>query len=622
MYCCEKENYWIEVNNTLLNFYNKENKIYLDKYEKYKLVEQKIIYDNCDTLSTVILSSNGDISLIYINLNGELVLSSFINGKLENSIILIREAPKNSYMQIASVNNSLNIFYINEVNDISTICFRVLSNRLTLTPAVIIDGIDTKCDIPYIISADNDKLAICYVKIGYPHTIGYRTYDIKKSLWSNFKELAKCNFPISNFDFVIKDDIIAYSYTFANYRKENLICGIGKNENIKNNLIQESSPKVNLSDIYISKDNKLCLIYLLEDALKIMELEINREIKTIKDISLKNISYYNKYSYSCDKEISKNTIINVKAEDLNIFTDSNFVNSILSEDNAAETKLSSDEEDSPIVEENLSENICTFNLDEYIKPYITKIEEYEASINEIKEKLNISQDEKKKLMDNIEDLNTQLTEKDNEVSDLQNSLEESEVSLSKYEDKIKDLTKKLNEKDNSTEKEVIALKEIIDQNKIEKTNFIKIIEEKDEVIKSINENLEIKEKDFQALQVLIEENKKIENESKQEISKLNKKVLELIEDYTAADKERNEYLTEISNLEESIDYLNQIINSNNDEINFLKNNIDELNQVIEDNNNKINSLNNEIESLKEDILFFEERARSSESFIRKLFKNE
>ena len=133
---------------------------------------------------------------------------------------------------------------------------------------------------------------------------------------------------------------------------------------------------------------------------------------------------------------------------------------------------------------------------------------------------------------------------------------------------------------------------------------------------------EIKEKDFQALQVLIEENKKIENESKQEISKLNKKVLDLIEDYNAADKERNEYLNEINNLEESIDYLNQIINSNNDEINFLKNNIDELNQVIEDNNNKINSLNNEIESLKEDILFLEERAKSSESFIRKLFKNE
>ena len=75
---------------------------------------------------------------------------------------------------------------------------------------------------------------------------------------------------------------------------------------------------------------------------------------------------------------------------------------------------------------------------------------------------------------------------------------------------------------------------------------------------------------------------------KTKISKLNKKVLDLIEDYTAADNEKNEYLTEISNLEESIDYLNQIINSNNDEINFLKNNIDELNQVIEDNNNKIN----------------------------------
>lgn len=619
MYCCEKENYWIELNNRLLNFYNKENKIYLAKYENGNLVEEKVIFDKCETLNTVILSSNGDISLIYINLKGELFLSNFINGSLENNIILIREAPKNSYMQIASVNNSLNIFYINEVNDISTICFRVLSNRLTLTPAVIIDGIDTKCDIPYIISADNDKLAICYVKMGYPHTIGYRTYDIKKSIWSNFKELAKCNFPISNFDFVIKDDIIAYSYTFANYRKENIVCGIGKNDNIKNTLIQEKEPKINLSDIYISKDNKLYLIYLLEDALKINELEINKEIKTIKEINLKNIAYYNKYSYSCDKKISKNTIINVKSEELSIFTDTNFVNNILTEDNESEIKLSSLEEDSSMAEENLNENICTFNLDEYIKPYITKIEEYEVSINDIKEKLNISEDEKKKLMDNIENLNSQLTKKDNEVSDLQNSLKENNIFLSKYEDKIKELTKELNEKEDSSIEEVIALKEIINKNEIEKSDYIKTIEEKEEVIKGINKNLEIKEKDFQEL---IEKNKNLEYESKLEISNLNKKVLELVDDYNAIDNEKNEYLTEISNLEESIDYLNQIINSNNEEVDFLKNNIDELNQVIGDNNKKIDSLNNEIDSLKEDILFLEERAKSSESFIRKLFKNE
>ena len=117
----ERENFWIELKNSLLNFYNKENKIYVARYEEHKLVEENIIFDKCQTLNTVILSSDGDISLIYINLKGELFLSNFINNKLENSVILTRAVSKNNYMQIASVNNSLNIFYINEVNTISTI---------------------------------------------------------------------------------------------------------------------------------------------------------------------------------------------------------------------------------------------------------------------------------------------------------------------------------------------------------------------------------------------------------------------------------------------------------------------------------------------------------------------
>ena len=44
--------------------------------------------------------------------------------------------------------------------------------------------------------------------------------------------------------------------------------------------------------MYISEDNKLYLVYLLEDVLKIKELEVNREIRSIEDMKLKNISYY------------------------------------------------------------------------------------------------------------------------------------------------------------------------------------------------------------------------------------------------------------------------------------------------------------------------------------------
>ena len=146
----EQENFWIELKNNLLNFYKKDNKIYLAKYEEHKLIEERVIIDKCKILNSVILSKDETISLIYINLKGELFLSNFIDDTLDSSMVLTRAVSQNNYMQIASVNNSLNLFYINEVNTISTICFRVLSNKLILTPTVIIDGIDTKREVPYI----------------------------------------------------------------------------------------------------------------------------------------------------------------------------------------------------------------------------------------------------------------------------------------------------------------------------------------------------------------------------------------------------------------------------------------------------------------------------------------
>ena len=591
----ERENFWIELKNSLLNFYNKENKIYVARYEEHKLVEENIIFDKCQTLNTVILSSDGDISLIYINLKGELFLSNFINNKLENSVILTRAVSKNNYMQIASVNNSLNIFYINEVNTIRTICFRVLSNRLTLTPAVIIDGVDTRCNVPYIISASNDGLAICYVKIGYPNTIGYRTYDIKRNNWSSFKELDQCNFPIINFDFVVKGDTIAYSYIFANYRRANIVCGIGK-ENIKNNLIQEAEPTIRLSDMYISEDNKLYLVYLLEDVLKIKELEVNREIRSIEDMKLKNISYYKKYSYSCDKKISKNTIIYIKTDDLDIYTDSNFVKNVAIEKYKSTMKFPSLINDSLITEEDLNESISSLNLDEdiinkeYIRPFISKIKGYEVAINNLTEKFMISEDEKKKLMENINYLNTQLTQKNYQINSLQSALTENKISVAGYESKINELTRRVNKKEEKVvDQELIRLREIINKDEVEKNNYIDIIKEKDEKIISINEDLNRKANEIQSL---IEENKKIDYNNKIEVSNLNKKILDLMEEINATNKEKTAYLSEIGTLKDSINKLNEIIDNNNNEIN----------------------------SLKEEIILLEERT-NNDSFIRKLFKN-
>lgn len=569
----EEENFWIELKNNLLNFYKKDNKIYLAKYEEHKLIEERVIIDKCKILNSVILSKDENISLIYINLKGELFLSNFSDDTLDSSMVLTRSVSQNNYMQIASVNNSLNIFYINEVNTISTICFRVLTNKLILTPTVIIDGIDTKREVPYIISASDNELAICYVKIGYPNCIGYRVYDIKRNSWSSFKELDKCNYPINNFDFVVKRDTIAYSYTFTTYRRANIVCGIGK-ENIENKNIQEAEPNVELSDIYISEDNKMYLIYLIGDVLKIKELEMNREIKFIDDIKLNNINYYKKYSYSCDKDILKNSMLIIKSDYGDIYTDSNFIKNITIEKYKANINLPEFINNAVITDEDLNENIIKFNINnemvdkEYLKAFLSKIKGYEIIINNLTEKFIIADEEKKKLMENINYLNTQLNQKSYQINNLQNVLAQNKASVGEYRLKIDELTRSLNKKEEKVaDSELIRLKEIVTKKEEEKSNYINIINEKDKNIKEISENKKV------------------------EISRLNNEILRLQEEYKKLNLEKSSYLNEI---------------------NSLKSNIEVLNDIIDDNNNKINSL-------KQEVAFLEDKS-NNDSFIKKLFK--
>lgn len=569
----EEENFWIELKNNLLNFYKKDNKIYLAKYEEHKLIEERVIIDKCKILNSVILSKDENISLIYINLKGELFLSNFSDDTLDSSMVLTRSVSQNNYMQIASVNNSLNIFYINEVNTISTICFRVLTNKLILTPTVIIDGIDTKREVPYIISASDNELAICYVKIGYPNCIGYRVYDIKRNSWSSFKELDKCNYPINNFDFVVKRDTIAYSYTFTTYRRANIVCGIGK-ENIENKNIQEAEPNVELSDIYISEDNKMYLIYLIGDVLKIKELEMNREIKFIDDIKLNNINYYKKYSYSCDKDILKNSMLIIKSDYGDIYTDSNFIKNITIEKYKANINLPEFINNAVITDEDLNENIIKFNINnemvdkEYLKAFLSKIKGYEIIINNLTEKFIIADEEKKKLMENINYLNTQLNQKSYQINNLQNVLAQNKASVGEYRLKIDELTRSLNKKEEKVaDSELIRLKEIVTKKEEEKSNYINIINEKDKNIKEISENKKV------------------------EISRLNNEILRLQEEYKKLNLEKSSYLNEI---------------------NSLKSNIEVLNDIIDDNNNEINSL-------KQEVAFLEDKS-NNDSFIKKLFK--
>lgn len=629
---CEKNNFWVEIENNLINFYIQDEKMYLRKYTNNIFVEERSIIDKCKELKSVFLSKGQAISIIYVSLSGELILSNFSNDNIENNIVLMRSSLNGNDIQITSVNNSLNIFYTIETEKEKSIYFRILTNKLTLTPSVKIDNIETSCSTPFVVSASDDGLAICYIKKGYPYSIGYRIYDLKTNTWLKFNELDISNFRISNFDFSRVGDIIGYSYICSYNERTNIICWIG-NGKIKNKLIQELAPNIDLMDMYIADNNKLYLIYLIKNLLKIKELDIDGSGKSIEDINFSNLAYAKKYNYTSDKNIAKNNILVINSNDIDIFTDSQFIKkriiksfeySVNSSDNIMNDSVIA------IKAEDLINNSSMVNnsIDiEYIKLFIVKIKEYERAFNELSEKLEGFDDKNKGLIKDIDDLNNQLNMKNYEINELQDKLIENKIVIKEYEDKFNKLEKESESisKDNNLKvlelnEEIVRLQEKIDIFKVEKKenleeienlkikiNYLRSMNEEDKnkynedisnkenIIKEINEKLSIKN---ESIKQLLDEIKKIDSDSKKEILELNDELLKLR-------REGAKYTEEINRI---IEDRNSYIN----EVEVLKRNVDKLNETIKNNKNKINDLKSTIEIL--------EQKNSTDSFIKKLFR--
>ena len=102
---CEKNNFWVEIENNLINFYIQDEKMYLRKYTNNIFVEERSIIDKCKELKSVFLSKGQAISIIYVSLSGELILSNFSNDNIENNIVLMRSSLNGNDIQITSVNN-------------------------------------------------------------------------------------------------------------------------------------------------------------------------------------------------------------------------------------------------------------------------------------------------------------------------------------------------------------------------------------------------------------------------------------------------------------------------------------------------------------------------------------
>ncbi|KOA20237.1 hypothetical protein CLHOM_14420 [Clostridium homopropionicum DSM 5847] len=493
----KEETFLIEIKDELFYFYRNDEKIYLVKYKQNQLIEEKFIINNCKYLNNVILNHNNEISLIITSYETELILFTILNEEITNRITLIESLQNAKYVQIASVNNALNIFYINN----NTLCFRILNNKLLLSPPLILDIIDKSCKPPFIINAENNELSICYIKNGYPNLIGYREFNFRKNSWSNFNVLDSAYFLIKDYSFIKFKEIIGYSFIFSKQNINNNLMrfGFGSKSNIKRDLIEEYSNIFSSNTIFLGLKNKFNLLYIVDNIIKLKEIDLNNNTEYIIDLDIFNIKNIKKFSFQSNNNIYTNFIFAIECENETIYTDNYFYRKHLDKSQKIEMNINNNYSAKNFtVKEIDSYEIA--NKDMYLNPIQENIvEELNIKLKKYEEKLNLisknkakNDEEKNKLRLGMASLYEEITKKYNRINTLEKALTEKQNLIFSYEKKLKDLTSSTSKLQNKElelgkkEEEILELKKLITEKDMERSNYSNELKNLKEEIAKLN----------------------------------------------------------------------------------------------------------------------------------------
>lgn len=620
------ERFCIEQEDKINCFYRNDKEIFISQYKEHQLIYEKSLINDCKILNNVILNLDNSIAIIYINLNGDLILCKLIDDELQSPILLTKLVSKYKSIQIASLNNMLNIFYIKEVNNVNVLCFRRLNNKLLLSADISMDTLDVNPEIPYILNVKDNKLLVAYVKLGTPNYIGYRLFDEKKNNWSDFIVLDAYPKLIEDINFIKNNKHIAYTYTFRKSNNINLVFGVGEND-IRKRIIDEMTENAKYTDISIIGDDRLNIITIDEKNAKIREVNSKGEAKLSLEVNLQNVDSIEKYYFETDRKILKNTIIIIKTIEGELYTDIDLI-----ENNAEKIKVEkvielpqeqsdsveseSIESDVIMTEEELKNEMKEKTIDkEYVDKLIDKITGYEEIINKFMSKFTQFDDDREELLNNIDDLNDQLEEKNIKISEFESLLIERQDMLYTYENEIRELEREKEEVNIEIESkvnEIESLKQSISKYKHENeycNNIIqtlennkeidkKIIEENLEKIKFLSASISKYENDIKDYNNKIEELNNILTENKEEINRVNEMNDQLkeknSEEVSRLNKllnkikiENKEYVDEIDELKLQLSKLNDIIENAKEEkaiyvneIKVLNNKVRELNRIL------------------------------------------
>ena len=588
------ERFCIDQDDKINCFYRNNSQVFISQYNQHKLIYEKSLINDCKILNNVILNLDKSISIIYINLNRELILRKLINNQLQKSILLTKAISKYKSIQISSLDNMLNIFYIKEINNRSVLCFRRLNNKLVLSADIGMDIIDVNPQIPYISKVKDSRLLVAYVKLGTPNYIGYRIFDEKRNNWSDFIVLDAYPNLIEDINFMKNNKYMAYTYTFRKENNINLVFGIGEKE-IKKRIIDEIDKNAKYTDISIINDNELNVITIDEKTAKIRVVNSKGEAKSSQEVNLNDIGNIEKYHFETDKKILKNTIIIIKTIYGELYTDIDLI-----EDNAEKIKLKKDvklgqeqfnsiENAVIMTEEELKNEMKEKIIDkDQVDKLIEKITGYEEIINKFMDRFTQFDDDREELLSNIDDLNDRLTHKNTKISEFESLLIERQDLLNTYESKIQELERQkdiLNIEIEGKVNEVERLKVSINKYRDENQNYNKVIQ----ILESGKANdKKLIEKNLEKMELLRVSISNYENENKNYYDRIQE-----LENNKELDKKSLG-----SNLEE-MEILKESINKYKQDIQYYKNKIEELNNRLTKNKEEINRTNKINEELKE-----------------------
>ena len=377
-------------------------------------------------------------------------------------------------------------------------------------------------------------------------------------------------------------------------------------------------------------------------------LRIEKENRNNYDNLLQKEDYYNlttksidHYKRNKDKLVEKNynnytNIIFEQKDDLKKNLFNNNIN-ISENENFFNQKLKNEENEINEINElrniiNIKENekkkLINNIKNEYIKSLALKnkkIEELEKKEKDNKIELNNKNNKIKKLNDELKDLKDKIN-KNNSKFNLKNDkikeklpkeinqLKNNNKNMKKEINDLKKINKDLNQKklNNKNEELKNKIKEINNKND-ELDNKNKELNNKNEELKinikelnNKNEELNVKNKEIN------NEKKELDNKNKQ----LNNKIEELnnkIKEINNKNEELNNKNKELNNKNEELDNKIKELNNKNEE---LKINIKELNNKNKELNNKIKELNNNINNYINEIKKYENKNKNYEEIIQ------